>query len=163
MRPVWIFHNLLLITFFGAIQLTGLRSRRGCAAPEARPALSEVDWGVPSVVRYGCRLPGLPGVAALARRLRLPALRALRRLGDRRRPVQVRRLREADLGHRRHPVRPATHAADGLVHRLLDVRRAEGRRLRAEPAAHAGDRLLRDRLGHAAPPAVGPGTPPAAT
>ncbi len=32
------------------------------------------------------------------------------------------RLREAHVGDRGHPVRPATHAADGLVHRLLDLR-----------------------------------------
>jgi len=43
------------------------------------------------------------------------------------------------------------------VHRLLAVRLAEGWRLGAQPAADAGDRLLRHRLGHAAPPPVGPG------
>src|SRR5450756_1840853 len=52
----------------------------------------------------------------------------------------------AYLGDRGHPVRPAADAADGVVHRLLDVRFAEGRRLGVEPAADAGDRLLRHRL-----------------
>ena len=64
------------------------------------------------------------------------------------------------LGDGRRAVRPQADAADGVVHRLLDVRRAEGRRLRAEPAALAGDRLLPDGVGDAAPAAVGAGAAP---
>jgi len=53
------------------------------------------------------------------------------------------------------------HAADGLVHGVLAVRGPEGRGLGAELAAVAGDRLLPDRVGDAAPAALGaraPGT-----
>src|SRR6266511_4084964 len=41
-------------------------------------------------------------------------------------------------------------AADGVVHRVLDVRRAEGRRLGAEPAASARDRCLAVRTSSSA-------------
>ena len=59
-----------------------------------------------------------------------PALRACRRLAGRRWPVQVRRLRGAHVGDGGHDVRPAPDAADGVVHGVLAVRHAEGRRSR---------------------------------
>ena len=66
-------------------------------------------------------------------------------------------LRRADVGNGRHAVRPPADAAHGVVHGLLDVRRAEGRRLGAEPAAGAGDGLVPDGVGDAAPAALGAG------
>src|SRR5712691_11276314 len=63
-------------------------------------------------------------------------------MGARRCPVQVRCLRQAHVGHGWDLVRPAADAADGVVRRVLDVRHAEGRRLGAERAAGAGDRLV---------------------
>jgi hypothetical protein len=41
-----------------------------------------------------------------------------------------------------HDLRPDPDAAEGVVHQVLAVRHAGGRRLGAEPAAVAGDRLL---------------------
>ena len=66
-------------------------------------------------------------------------------------------MQAADLGDGGHDLRPDADAADGVVHRVLAVRHAEGRDLGAEPAAVAGDRLLPDRVGDAAPAAVGAG------
>src|SRR5271169_433491 len=105
------------------IQLTGLACVHGRARAQAPcgRALPEVHWGVPVLVRDRCRLPGLPGLAAVAWRLRLPEVRAWR-LGRGRWPVQVRGLRQADFGDGGHAVRPQADAADGVVHRLLDVR-----------------------------------------
>ncbi|MDT5023607.1 MAG: hypothetical protein QOE61_33 [Micromonosporaceae bacterium] len=61
----------------------------------------------------------------------------------------------ADLGDRGHHLRPDPQPDDGVVPRLLDIRLAEGRRLGVEPAEGAGDQLVRDRLGDAAPTALG--------
>ena len=107
-------------------------------------------------------LPGLPGVAALAGRVRLPELRACRRLGGR-----LMAGTSAPAVRQRTSVTAGTifdrtpDAADGVVHGLLAVRHAEGRHLGAEPAAGAGDRLLPDGVGDAAPAArrcwCGPG------
>ena len=95
----------------------------------------------------------------VARWLCLPGVRACRGLGGGRWPVQVRRLWQADVGDGGHPVRPAADAADGVVHRMLDVRHGQGRDLGAEPAAGAGDWLVCDGVGDAAPAAVGAGAP----
>ena len=54
--------------------------------------------------------------------------------------------------------RPAD-AADGVVHRLLDVRYGLRRRLGAGPAAGAGDRFVPDGVGDVAPAALGAGAP----
>src|SRR3954465_4698272 len=51
------------------------------------------------------------------------------RLGDGR--VEGSGLWPAPLGHRRHDLRPHADAADRLVHRLLAVRRHQGRHLGA--------------------------------
>ena len=61
---------------------TKLRARGRSPAPGG-PALPEVGWRVPVLVRDRCRLLGLPGLAAVAGRLRLPAVRAWRRMGRR--------------------------------------------------------------------------------
>src|SRR4051812_34383162 len=68
-------------------------------------------------------------------------------------------LRPAHLGDRGHDLRPHPDAADRVVHRVLAVRRRQGRNLGADPAAIPGDRLLPDRLGDAAPAALGTGVP----
>jgi hypothetical protein len=49
--------------------------------------------------------------------------------------VAVLGLRPAYLDHRGHDLRPHPDAADGVIHRLLAVRRRQGRNLGAEPAA----------------------------
>ena len=72
-------------------------------------------------------------------------------------PVSSAAAAAADVGDGGHDLRPDADAADGVVHRVLAVRHAEGRDLGAEPAAGAGDRLLPDRVGDAAPAAVGAG------
>src|SRR3954468_11863971 len=79
------------------------------------------------------------------------------RLGGR--PVRVLRVQAAYGGDSGDDLRPYADAADRLVHRLLAVRRRPGRHLVAEPAALSRDRLLPDRVGDAAPLALGVGAP----
>src|ERR1035437_4194322 len=55
-----------------------------------------------------------------------------------------------------HQTPPTT---DGVVQRLLAVRYEQGRRLGPEPATHAGDRFVPERMGDAAPAARSPGPP----
>src|SRR4029077_4962564 len=93
----------------------------------------------------------------LAGRVHLPGLRSCRRLAAGRWPPGVCCLPRAHVGDGGHDLRPDPDAADGVVHRLLAVRHAERRHLGAEPAAVAGDRLLPDGVGDAAPAAVGAG------
>jgi len=94
-----------IIMRVGGIHLTGLACVHGRARAQAPRgcALPEVHWGVPGLVRDRCRLPGLPGLAAVAGRLRLPEVRAWR-LGRGRWRVQVRGLRQADVGDGGHAV-----------------------------------------------------------
>src|SRR6266567_5265380 len=54
------------------IHLTGVAWAGGAAS--SRRALPEVNGGVPGLVPHRRGLPGLPGVAALAGRIHLPAL-----------------------------------------------------------------------------------------
>jgi Transposase zinc-ribbon domain len=77
------------------------------------------------------------------------------RLGDGR--AGVRRLSRGHVGGGGHDLRPDPDAADGVVHRVLAARHSEGRHFCAEPVAVGGDRLLPDRVGDAAPAAVGSG------
>jgi hypothetical protein len=79
------------------------------------------------------------------------------RLGDGR--LECARCRSRTSVTAGHDLRPDADAADGMVHRVLAVRHAEGRHLGAEPAAGAGDRLLPGRVGDAGPAAVGAGAP----
>jgi hypothetical protein len=72
------------------------------------------------VVRHRCGLSGLSGVAAPAARLRVPAMWARRRVGGRRRRVQVRVLCRPHIGHGGDDVRSPQDAADGVVRGLLD-------------------------------------------
>lgn len=76
-------------------------------------------------------------------------------MGRSRWPLQVRRLRCENVGHSWNALRPPTHAAHGLVHRLLDVRCTDERHLRSQPAAAARDRLVPNSVGAAAPAALG--------
>ena len=98
-------------------------------------------------------------MAALARRFHLLALQVRHGLAAGRWPAGMRRVQFADLGDGGHDLRPDADAADGMVHRVLAVRHAEGRYLGAEPAAVPGDRLVPDRVGDAGPAAVGAGAP----
>src|SRR3954449_8701194 len=56
-----------------------------------------------------------------------------------------------------HDLRPDADAADRLVHRLLAVRRHQGRHLGAEPATLPGNRLQPNPLADTAPAALGAG------
>ena len=154
-------HERALVSDVRGIHLTGLTFGGGRAQAQAPcgRALPQIHWRVPVLVRDRCRLPGLPGLAAVAPRLRLPGVRPCWWMGGGRWPVQVRGLRQADVGDGGHLVRPPADAADGVVHRLLDVRHGQGRDLGAEPAAGAGDRLLPDGVGDAGPAALGAGAP----
>ena len=60
------------ITGFGGIHLTEATVSGGRGSPSRRHALPAVRGRVPGLVPHRCRLPGLPGVAALAGRVRLP-------------------------------------------------------------------------------------------
>src|SRR6266536_1390732 len=139
------------------IHLTGVAWVGGAAS--SRRVLPEVNGGVPGLVPHRRGLPGLPGVAALAGRFQLPALRGRHGLAAWRWPLRMRRVQLADLGDGGHDIRPDADAADRMVHRVLAVRHAEGRHLGAEPAAVPGDRLVPDRVGDAGPAAVGAGAP----
>ena len=98
-------------------------------------------------------------MAALAGRVRVPGLRTRRWLAAGRRPVPVPVVQVVHLGDGGHDLRPDAHAADRVVYRLLAVRHPEGRHLGAEPAAGAGDQLVPDGLGDAAPAALGARAP----
>ena len=65
------------------------------------------------------------------------------------------RLRTAHLRHRRHDLRQDPNAALCVVRGVLAVRDREGRRLGAELAALTRDRVHADRVGDAAPLALG--------
>ena len=93
----------------------------------------------------------------MARRLRLSELRTRGRLAPGRWPVRVLGVQDAQFGDRRYNFRPDPHAADGVVHRLLVVRHRQGRDLGVELEAGVGDRLVPNRLGDAAPTALGVG------
>src|SRR6266566_9679701 len=70
----------LQITAVRGLHLTGVGWP--CGPSSWGLALPEVNGRVPGVVRHRCGLPGLPGVASLARRVRLRAVRPLRWLAD---------------------------------------------------------------------------------
>ncbi len=77
--------RLTPISAFRAIHLTGVSWGGGSSA--CRRALPQVRRRVPGLVRYRCGLSGLPGLAALAGRLRLPGLRSCGRMAAGRWPV----------------------------------------------------------------------------
>ena len=70
----------------------------GGGSPSCRHALSEVRGRAPGLVPNRCRLPGLPGVAAMARWLRLRGLWPRWRLAARGRALQVLRVRPPHVG-----------------------------------------------------------------
>lgn len=142
------------------IHLTGVTWCSDFAAAACRRALPQVAGEFRSwfAIRYRRGLLGLSGLAALAGRLRVPALRERRRLDGRRWWVPVRVVPCADSGHGGHDVRSSSDAADGVVRGLLDdVRVAEGRLVHVEFAACAGGRFVSDRVGDAASAAIGAG------
>ena len=113
---------------------------------------------VPGVVPHRCGLPGLPGVAALAGRVRLPVLRSCRRLAAGRRPVSSALAVTARTSVTAGTIFDRTRTPLTVWFTACWLfATAKGRHLGAEPAAVAGDRLLPDRVGDAAPAAVGAG------
>jgi len=107
------------------------------------------------VVRHGRGVPGLPGVAALAGRVRMPVLWERRWLACRGRQLQVRRMQGPDRGNGGHAVRSSPDAADSVVSGVLGVRHGQGRHLGARAEANTADRLVPDGVGDAAPVALG--------
>ena len=73
--------QLVLITPVGGIHLTGLELGHGPSP--CRRRLPEVGGRVPGVVQFRCGLSGLPGLASLAGRVRVFALRSHRGLAAR--------------------------------------------------------------------------------
>jgi hypothetical protein len=142
---------------FGGIHMTGLSWRRGCGPAPGRRALSGVCWGVSVLVCDRRRLSGLSGLVAVARRLRLPAVRACRRVGCRRWALKVRALRWADIGDGGDSVRSPADSSDGVVHGVLDVRDRQGRHVGAELASDTGDWFLPNGVGDVVPAALGAG------
>ena len=104
-------------------------------------------------------MPGLPGLAALARRLAVSALRRGSGLAAEGRALEVRGLRPEGVCDGRHDLRQDPHAADRVVHDFLADGRRQGRGLRHADPAGAGTRLLPDGLGDAAPLPLSDGRP----
>lgn len=98
-------------------------------------------------------------MAAVAVRLRMSGLWPQRGLAAGRWQVHVLWVRRPDIGDRRYDLRPHANPVDCLVYGLLAVRHREGWDLGAEPEEDAGDRLVPNRVGNAAPAAVGAGPP----
>jgi len=137
-----------VVSDFGAIHLSRLDWRGADRSPTRWGALSAVAGRVPVVVRHGRGVPGLPGVAALAGRVRLPALWERRWLACRGRQRQVRRMQGPDRVHRlsfgypfAHPIRTDSEPLCEITSRgtstfhLMRVRRAP----RAALTGHSGD------------------------
>ena len=75
-----------------------------------------------SLVSNRCGLPGLPRMAAVARRLRLSELRPRRRLALGRWPLHVSGVFDTQFGDGRYDLRSDADTLDDMVHRLLAVR-----------------------------------------
>jgi len=93
----------------------------------------------------------------MARRVRVPGLCAAGRVAAGRRSAPLRVVPLGDVSDGGDDLRQDAHPAHGVVHRLLAVRHPEGWGLGSEPAASAGDQLLPDGVGDAAPAALGAG------
>ena len=106
----------------------------------------------------GC-LPGLPWVAALARRVPLPAVLGPGRVEAEQRSLGVRGLRSSGVGHGGDDLPPHSHAAAAVVRCGVGDDQPEARRLGARDPAVAGAWLLPDGVGDAAPVPDGDGAP----
>ncbi len=95
-------------------------------SPSCWNTLSEIRRRISSLVRQRRGLPGLFGVAALARRLRLSEVRTRRRLAPERRASQMFGVWCAQFGDGGYDLRPDSDALDGMVHRVLAVRHRQG-------------------------------------
>jgi hypothetical protein len=82
------------------LHLTGVNLWGG--PPSCRHSLSPLPGRVSGLVPHRCGLPGLPGVAPMACRVRLPSMRQQWWLAARRWPVHVLWMRRPYIGDRRH-------------------------------------------------------------
>ena len=148
----------------GGIHVSAVDTRYRGADATARPQSS--SWaGLPAqlravacVVPRRCGLLRLPGVAALARRLRVPSLWDNRRLADGRRAVLVRAMPASCVGDRRNHLPRDADAPHDLVRGSLVRDVCQERRLGQDPAPSPRFRLLPDRVDHAASLPDGDGT-----
>ena len=109
-------------TGFGGIHLTGVTICSVHGVSSRWQALPGLGWRVSSLVSNRCGLPGLPRMAAVARRLRLSELRPRRRLALGRWPLHVSGVFDTQFGDGRYDLRSDADTLDDMVHRLLAVR-----------------------------------------
>ena len=107
---------------FGGIHLTGVTICSVHGVSSRWQALPGLGWRVSSLVSNRCGLPGLPRMAAVARRLRLSELRPRRRLALGRWPLHVSGVFDTQFGDGRYDLRSDADTLDDMVHRLLAVR-----------------------------------------
>ncbi len=112
----------LMIHFLGGIHLTGVTICSVHGVSSRWQALPGLGWRVSSLVSNRCGLPGLPRMAAVARRLRLSELRPRRRLALGRWPLHVSGVFDTQFGDGRYDLRSDADTLDDMVHRLLAVR-----------------------------------------
>ena len=113
---------LALINELGGIHLTGVTICSVHGVSSRWQALPGLGWRVSSLVSNRCGLPGLPRMAAVARRLRLSELRPRRRLALGRWPLHVSGVFDTQFGDGRYDLRSDADTLDDMVHRLLAVR-----------------------------------------
>ena len=106
----------------GGIHLTGVTICSVHGVSSRWQALPGLGWRVSSLVSNRCGLPGLPRMAAVARRLRLSELRPRRRLALGRWPLHVSGVFDTQFGDGRYDLRSDADTLDDMVHRLLAVR-----------------------------------------
>ncbi len=106
----------------GDIHLTGVTICSVHGVSSRWQALPGLGWRVSSLVSNRCGLPGLPRMAAVARRLRLSELRPRRRLALGRWPLHVSGVFDTQFGDGRYDLRSDADTLDDMVHRLLAVR-----------------------------------------
>ena len=107
---------------FRGIHLTGVTICSVHGVSSRWQALPGLGWRVSSLVSNRCGLPGLPRMAAVARRLRLSELRPRRRLALGRWPLHVSGVFDTQFGDGRYDLRSDADTLDDMVHRLLAVR-----------------------------------------
>ena len=110
------------LTVVGDIHLTGVTICSVHGVSSRWQALPGLGWRVSSLVSNRCGLPGLPRMAAVARRLRLSELRPRRRLALGRWPLHVSGVFDTQFGDGRYDLRSDADTLDDMVHRLLAVR-----------------------------------------
>ena len=114
--------ELSSIASVGGIHLTGVTICSVHGVSSRWQALPGLGWRVSSLVSNRCGLPGLPRMAAVARRLRLSELRPRRRLALGRWPLHVSGVFDTQFGDGRYDLRSDADTLDDMVHRLLAVR-----------------------------------------